>query len=184
MRRTILVSSLTPILALALLGFAQTVLHAQAPKAAAPRLVPVPADPLGEQPFGVAPERAKQPENPVPVVNAPALNASPMQQRFLELSRKKALAMTEEQLKHEVERMEAEVRELEAWVKTQEAVRLLHEVVEKHPNTKAAETASAAMQLIEQRRNVMPFSPDRAFDRERGLERAPNPRSDDPRIKS
>lgn len=150
MRRTLLLGSVTPILALALLGFAQTVLHAQTPKSETPKLVSPPAT-FGDQPFAVAPEPG-QPESRTPVVNAPALSGSSMQQRFIELSKKKALALTEEQLKHEVERMEAEVRELEAWVKTQEAVRVLHDVVEKHPNTKAAETANAAIQLIEERR--------------------------------
>jgi hypothetical protein len=80
------------------------------------------------------------------------LDSLPIRQRFIELSRKKAYALNEEQLKREVEAMEAEVRELEAWAKAQEAVRLLHEVIEKHPNTKAAETANAAIQLIDQRR--------------------------------
>jgi len=64
----------------------------------------------------------------------------------------KAAALNEEELKREVESMETEVRELEAWVKVQQAVHQLHEVVAKHPNTKAAETANAAIQLIEERR--------------------------------
>ncbi len=84
----------------------------------------------------------------------PPIDPNPVRQRFIELSKKKAYALTEEQLKHEVESMEAEVRELEAWAKAQEAMRLLHEVIEKHPNTKAAETANAAIQLIEQGRNT------------------------------
>ncbi|HEV7999755.1 MAG TPA: hypothetical protein VGP63_07745 [Planctomycetaceae bacterium] len=74
--------------------------------------------------------------------------------------------------------MEVEVRELEAWAKAKEAVRLLHEVIEKHPNTKAAETANAAIQLIEQRRSVTPFSP----EKEKLFEREPRPqrRPDEP----
>jgi hypothetical protein len=47
--------------------------------------------------------------------------------------------------------MEAEVRELEAWAKTQEAIRLLRDIADNHRNTKAAEAANAAIQLLENR---------------------------------
>jgi len=85
------------------------------------------------------------------------LDANPVRQRFLELSRKKAQALNEEELKREVESMETEVRELEAWAKVQQAVRQLHEVVDKHPNTRAADTANKAIQLIEERRSSPRF---------------------------
>jgi hypothetical protein len=185
MRRTVLLGAVAPVLALGFVACAQAVLLAQSPKTPVP-LSPTPAPsgtvaapirpqtpaPVGvaapldsltplAQPFATFPPRTSE-------ANSPALDSLPIRQRFIELSRKKAYALNEEQLKREVDTMEAEVRELEAWAKAQEAVRLLHEVIEKHPNTKAAATANAAIQLIEQRRtpandprSAQPFSPRR-----------------------
>ncbi len=179
MRRTILLGSMTPIVAMAVLALTETVLLAQAPKAESPK---APAAPLRIQPIPeVKPVPDARPASIDPgpqsrsfVVIPPVIDASPIRRRFLELSKKKALALTEEQLKHEVERMEGEVRELEAWAKAQEAVRLLQDVIEKHPNTKAAETANAAIQLIEQQRSVTPFSPEKLFERASRPQRRPD----------
>ena len=175
MRRTVLLGAVAPVLALGFVACAQAVLLAQSPKAPVP-LSPTPAPsgtvlvpirpetpaPVGSaaplesltplaQPFATFPARTSE-------ASSPALDSLPVRQRFIELSRKKAYALNEEQLKREVEAMEAEVRELEAWAKAQEAVRLLHDVIEKHPNTKAAETANAAIQLIEERRVTPRFT--------------------------
>ncbi|HET6327428.1 MAG TPA: hypothetical protein VFG04_22290 [Planctomycetaceae bacterium] len=172
MRRTVLLGVVVPVLALGFVACAQAVLLAQSPKTPAPigPQAPEPiraAAPLGPAAqdvptFGAAAPRTSE-------AASPALEALPIRQRFIELSRKKAYALNEEQLKREVEAMEAEVRELEAWAKAQEAVRLLHEVIEKHPNTKAAETANAAIQLIEQGRNPL-------IDQRRGVPVFPSPK--------
>jgi uncharacterized protein YqgV (UPF0045/DUF77 family) len=156
MRRTISVGAVTPIVALGFLACMHAVLLAQSPKTPASGATvtpaPVPSTPFGSEGSGTI--------TVVPQAQSPALSdnkletlgANPIRQRFLELSKKKAAALNEEELKREVESMETEVRELEAWAKVQQAVRQLHEVVDKHPNTKAAETANAAIQLIEERR--------------------------------
>jgi hypothetical protein len=200
MRRTLMLGAVTPIVALGLIAFTQTILLAQAavPKAASPQAPPaatpaaVPSTPFGSDATQLGSDRSDtntvipQAKPPARSDNLETPDANPIRQRFLELSKKKAAALNEEDLKREVESMENEVRELEAWVKTQEAVRLLHEVVDKHPNTKAAETANAAIQLIEERRVVPHFTreaptPGPIF--RRGTPRfnpAPTPRSDSP----
>jgi hypothetical protein len=154
MRRTILLGAVMPIVVLGILACTQAVLLAQAPKVPTPATMPAPVGPE-VTPFG---SDGSVPRTVVPQAQPSAssdtfepLGANPIRQRFLELSKKKAAALNEEELKREVESMETEVRELEAWVKVQQAVRQLHEVVDKHPNTKAAETANAAIQLIEER---------------------------------
>jgi hypothetical protein len=159
MRRKVLLGAVLPIMALGFLALTVTVLLAQSPKIesakAPPASVPVesknvpfgadvqPSTPLG----GAAPR-------PTNDGNAPAIDANPIRQRFIELSKKKANALSEEELKREVESMENQVRELEAWAKADEAMRLLREVAEKHRSTKAAEAASAAIQVLESRRNA------------------------------
>jgi hypothetical protein len=159
MRRKVLLGAVLPIMALGFLALTVTVLLAQSPKiesakappASAPvdsKSVPFGADVQPTSPFG---EEIARPTNDG---NAPALDANPIRQRFIELSKKKANALSEEQLKREVESMENEVRELEAWAKAEEAMRLLREVAEKHRNTKAAEAAAAAIQVLENRRNA------------------------------
>jgi hypothetical protein len=163
MRRIILLGAVMPIAALGILAVTQTVLLAQSPKSESPKASTTAAPgSTNSSPFAAdaSADAPVAPEGRTVAASAPALDASPIRQRFMELSKKKAYALTEEQLKREVESMEAEVRELEAWVKAQEAVRVLHEVVEKHPNTKAAGAASAAIQLIEHRRNTPALVPD------------------------
>jgi hypothetical protein len=82
---------------------------------------------------------------------------TPLQQRFMELSAKKAQLMTEEQLQQEAKLLDQQVEGLTAWTKLEEAARLLREVQEKHPQTKAAEVANSALGIIE--RNRPPISP-------------------------
>jgi hypothetical protein len=104
---------------------------------------------------------AQAPKNPEAQRNGELVDIYPaperpevttLQNRFLELSKKKALKMTERELRHEIEAIEKKLAEVEAWAKVDEAVRLLHEVVETHPNTPASQTAGAAIQFIEKRR--------------------------------
>jgi hypothetical protein len=85
---------------------------------------------------------------------------TPLQQRFMELSAKKAHLMTEEQLQQAVKNLDREVEELSAWSKLEEAARLIREVQEKHPQTKAAEVASSALGIIERNRPPIAPSPD------------------------
>ncbi|HXY35517.1 MAG TPA: hypothetical protein VEI07_14895 [Planctomycetaceae bacterium] len=86
-----------------------------------------------------------------PPFKTTTVEAINLRNQFIELSKKKALLMKEPQLKREIEALEREIPELEAWAKAQEAVQILREVVEKHPNTRAAESANAAIRLIEER---------------------------------
>jgi hypothetical protein len=91
-----------------------------------------------------------------PIVDAVVVPARPevtnLQNRFLELSKKKALKMTEAELRHEIEALERKLAEVEAWAKVDEAAGLLHEVAEKYPNTRASQTAGEAIRIIEKRR--------------------------------
>ena len=158
MRRTTLLGAVTPIVVLGILAWTQAALLAQSPKAPTPSAIPAQVQPE-VAPFG---SDGSVPGTVVPQAQPFArsdtfepLDANPVRQRFLELSKKKAQALNEEELKREVESMETEVRELEAWTKADEALRLLREVAEKHRNTKAAEAASAAIQVLESRRNAV-----------------------------
>jgi hypothetical protein len=72
-----------------------------------------------------------------------------LRNQYIELSKKKALLMKEPQLKREIGSLERDIPELEAWARAEEAVQILRDVIEKHPNTGAAESAKAAIQLIE-----------------------------------
>jgi hypothetical protein len=156
MRRVILVCAITPTLALAFLALTQTLLLAQSPKLDVPQptatVSPIEATGTRSDPIPQATPFESDGSKPRAVdASAPALDSNPLRQRFIELSRKKARALDEEQLKREVDAMEAEVRELEAWARTQQAVQMLREITEQHRNTKAAEAASAAIQLLENR---------------------------------
>jgi TolA-binding protein len=100
-----------------------------------------------------APALAPAPAVPVVVGHpAPSEPLTPLQQRFVELSAKKAHLMTEEQLQQALNNLDQEVQELTAWSKIEETARLLREVVEKHPQTKAAEAAKSALNAIDQNR--------------------------------
>jgi len=76
---------------------------------------------------------------------------TPLQQRFIDLATKKARLMTEEQLQQSVNQFDREVEELNAWSKIEESKRLLSDIVDKHPQTPAAEAARSALKVIENR---------------------------------
>jgi hypothetical protein len=117
-----------------------------------------------------APASAPAPTVPVVVTHpVPSGPLTPLQQRFVELSEQKARLMTEEQLQQALNHLDQEVQELNAWSKLEETARLLREVVEKHPQTKAAEAARSALNAIEQNRPeitplAVPRSQERHFD--------------------
>lgn len=116
------------------------------------------------------PERKREEPRAAPFASqAPPLVAAnagssgpltPLQQRFLELSAKKAHLMTEEQLQQALNNLDREVEELNAWSKVEESARLLREVVGKHPQTKAATAAKSALGIIDQNRTPNPNSSD------------------------
>ena len=165
MRRIVFAGAVTPILTLGFVAWAETALLAQSEKLDAPKAasssvsVGTKSGSLGASAAVGTPFGAEAPAIDEPKMQA--LDASPARQRFIELSKKKAYTLDEEQLKHEVEVMEADVRELEAWAKADEAIRILHEVVDKHPNTHAARAASASIRQLEDRRKatMMGLSP-------------------------
>jgi hypothetical protein len=90
---------------------------------------------------------------PLPTTTVEAIN---LRNQFIELSKKKALLMKEPEIKREIQLLERQIPELEAWAKADEAARLLHEVIDKHPNTQAAKSAQEAIQLIEGHGRLVP----------------------------
>jgi ribosomal protein L31E len=128
-----------------------------------------------------------------PALKTTTAEAINLRSRYIELSKKKAELMKEDQLKHEIETLERQIPELEAWAKAEEAVRLLREVIEKHPNTDAAKCAQSAIELIQgrgedfRREEFVPRPDDRTPNRRfREGRRAPAPHDpgpslDDPR---
>jgi hypothetical protein len=144
-----------------------TFLAAQSGTKEKPRLEP-PAGPT-EAP-GTRPTFGSQ---PVPAEEVAADRrdepaASPLQQRFIELSAKKARALSPEQLQKAVNDLDQEVAALNAWSKVDESARLLRDVAEKSPQTTAGRAAKAALKTIEQyRANSEPASdtPKEVFER-------------------
>jgi cell division protein FtsN len=105
----------------------------------------------------VAPDPVASAPIPAPVLALSPL--TPLQQRFVELSTKKARLMTEEQLQQAVNELDRDVEGRNAWSKLEDGARLLREVVEKHPQTRAAEAAKSALKVIDQTRSgVSPTS--------------------------
>ena len=89
----------------------------------------------------------------------PASSLSPLQQRFIELSAKKARSLNPEQLQKAINELDQEVIELNAWSKVEEGARILRDVAEKSPQTPAGRAAKAALQIIDQnhsRENMVP----------------------------
>jgi hypothetical protein len=86
-----------------------------------------------------------------PLPAEPAL--TPLQQRYVELAAKKARLMTEEQLQQSVNELDRDVEELRAWSKVDESARALREVIEKHPQSRAAATARSAIRIIDHGRS-------------------------------
>jgi hypothetical protein len=115
------------------------------PKIATP-FVAAPAAPVPAAIPGRSPARARGFDRDA---NRPM---TPLQQRYLELSKKKARLMTEEQLQQAIDEMNRELEEAHAWAKVEESARLLQQVIESHPRSKAADTARAALKLIQENR--------------------------------
>ena len=111
---------------------------------------------------GARPETFAEPQT----LGAVPSPLTPLQQRFVELSTKKARLMSEEQLQQAVNELDRDVEGLNAWSKIEDSARLLREVVEKHPQTKAAEAAKAALKMIEQNQPRLSPSPDPRFERQ------------------
>jgi hypothetical protein len=88
---------------------------------------------------------------------------TPLQQRYVDLATKKARLMTEEQLQQAVNEFDRDVNELNAWSKVEESARVLREVIEKHPQTRAAGTARSVIRIIEQGRSPNGPVPDQGF---------------------
>ncbi len=115
-----------------------------------PVRVSSPAQQAAPDPIAAAPIPA-----PVPAPSP----LTPLQQRLVELSTKKARLMTEEQLQQAVNELDRDVEGLNAWGKIEDGARLLREVVENHPQTRAAEAAKSALKVIDQTRSgVSPTS--------------------------
>jgi hypothetical protein len=144
-------------------------LYAQSAKAPEPGPAirnPVPIDASLKTP-SVPPSAKPEEFTSTPPLKTTTVEAINLRNRFIELSKKKAQLMKEPQLKREIEALEREIPELEAWARAQEAVEILRDVIEKHPNTKAAQSANAAIRLIQERGDAR-FIPGT-------LERAPVP---------
>jgi hypothetical protein len=97
-------------------------------------------------------------------------SVTPLQQRYVDLATKKARLMTEEQLQQAVNELDHDVHELDAWSKVDEVARQLREVIDKHPQTQAAEAARSALNVIEQSRSHGPLTEGKRYEREK-LER-------------
>jgi len=110
---------------------------------------------------GARPETFAEPQTS----GAASSPLTPLQQRFVELSTKKARLMTEEQLQQAVNELDRDVEGLNAWSKIEDSARLLREVVEKHPQTRAAEAAKAALKMIERNQPRLTPTPDPKFER-------------------
>ncbi len=94
-----------------------------------------------------------------PLANT-TIEAVNLRNQFLELSKKKAQLLKEAELKREIQLLERQIPELEAWSKADEAARLLHEVIEKHPDTQAAKSAQQAIRVIESNGRLVPVPDD------------------------
>jgi hypothetical protein len=97
-------------------------------------------------------------ERPSPPTVAPPASAAsslpPLQQRFIELSTKKANSLNAEQLQKAVNDLSEEVEGLNAWSKVDEGARVLRDVAEKSPQTPAGRAAKAALRIIDQYRSA------------------------------
>jgi len=121
----------------------------------------------------VASSKTSLDPGPQPLASAPAHGVAlaaapltPLQQRFIDLATKKARLMTGEQLQQSVNQFDREVEELIAWSKIEESKRFLSDIVDKHPQTPAAEAARSALKVIENRSNPG-FSTGRQHQREK-----------------
>jgi hypothetical protein len=136
------------------LGSARTYLAAQSAPASAP---------------GVAkpPIPAVSPQAPIDVAHNATVPLTPLQQHYMDLAAQKVRLMTEEQLQKAVNEVDHEVQELNAWSKVEESVRQLREVIDKNPQTQAAEAARSALEAIERHRSGRGFTGDKRYEREK-----------------
>jgi hypothetical protein len=93
-------------------------------------------------------------------VEAPPTPLSPLQQRFIELSTRKARSLKEEQLQKLVSDLNEEVEGLNAWTRVEEGARVLRDVADKSPQTPAGRAAKAALRILEQSRSSNELVPD------------------------
>jgi len=107
--------------------------------------------------------------SPLPLKFAPQSSAplTPLQQRYIDLATQKARLMNEEQLQQAVNQFDHDVQELNAWSKVEETARQLRELIDKHPQTRAAEAARSALEAIEKARPRPGFSAGKHFEREK-----------------
>jgi hypothetical protein len=105
-----------------------------------------------------------------PIVAAPAAASSlpPLQQRFIELSTKKANSLNAEQLQKAVNDLSEEVEALNAWSKVDDGARVLRDVAEKSPQTPAGRAAKAALRIIDQYRSANNLKVPTPFDDQQG----------------
>jgi hypothetical protein len=104
-------------------------------------------------------------------VEAPPTPLSPLQQRFIELSTRKARSLKEEQLQKLVNDLNEEVEGLNAWTRVEEGARVLRDVADKSPQTPAGRAAKAALRIIEQFRSSNELVPDPEHGAVRGFDR-------------
>jgi hypothetical protein len=108
----------------------------------------------------------------LPVTSVGQAPLTALQRRFIDLASKKARLMSEEQLQQAVNKMDQDVEELNAWSRIEDSAKALREVVEKHPQSRAARAARAALQMIEQNRSPFSLHPGKQYEKEK-FERQP-----------
>lgn len=125
----------------------------QVPELAAPAAEPkdsLPQSAPAAKDSFIAAQSAPIPAQPVPDSLSRTNSLSPSQKRFLDLSEKKVRIMKEDQLRNAIDVLEREVEGFNALSKLDDAVKLLHEISEKYPQTHAAKAARAGLNAIQQ----------------------------------
>jgi hypothetical protein len=80
----------------------------------------------------------------------------PLQQRFLNLSIKKARLMNQDELRKSIDEMERELDARSAAAQLEQAKKMLATIVERHAGTEAAKLAQAALDVMEVQRTSQP----------------------------
>jgi hypothetical protein len=138
--------------------------------------------PSFKEPIPAAERATPQPVVPPANINTPQpigteTNAaeraplSPLQQRFIELSTRKARSLKEEQLQKLVNDLNEEVEGLNAWTRVDEGARVLRDVADKSPQTAAGRAAKAALRILDQYRSANEPVPDPDRGAVRGYQR-------------
>ena len=135
---------------------AWTYLAAQSTPTSAPPKAPAPLPGAAPQTFDDA-----RPQSSARFDRDQSSPTTPLQQRYIELATKKSRLMTEEQLQQSVNDLDREVEELHAWARVEESAKILREVIEKHPQSRAAASARAAIRIMEQGHTNAPVPDDR-----------------------